>query len=112
MCPLSSQVTVYRMICSNTVEEKIVKRASQKSTVQQLVMTGQQAQADVFQPEEVMSLLLDDAELEQQMKAQAAKQPVSGVSLSFWSYGRCYPDLMVVVNWYEVVVAEVAASGG
>jgi hypothetical protein len=87
LCSLSSQVTVYRMICSNTVEEKIVKRASQKSTVQQLVMTGQQAQADVFQPEEVMSLLLDDAELEQQMKAQAAKQPVSGVSLLFWPHG-------------------------
>lgn len=85
------QVTVYRMICNGTVEEKIVKRANQKSTVQQLVMTGQQAQPDVFQPEEVVSLLLDDAELEQQLKAQAGKQPVSPLTSAF---GRVTSALM------------------
>ncbi|CAI5958154.1 unnamed protein product [Closterium sp. NIES-64] len=86
------EVTVYRMICGGTVEEKIVKRANQKNTVQQLVMTGQGGAAggglvaggggtgggDVFEAEEVVSLLLDDAELEAQLKAQqeqaAAKQ--------------------------------------
>eukprot|EP00850_Spirogloea_muscicola_P018944 SM000179S03416 [mRNA] locus=s179:277257:287158:- [translate_table: standard] len=63
------EVTVYRMICTGTVEEKIVRRASQKNTVQQLVMTGGQAtQGDVFEAGEVVSLLLDDAELEQQLK--------------------------------------------
>jgi len=33
-------VTVYRLVCKGTVEERILKRASQKNAVQQLVMTG------------------------------------------------------------------------
>ncbi len=33
-------VAVYRLVCRGTIEEKILKRADQKSTVQQLVMTG------------------------------------------------------------------------
>ncbi|KAG6552261.1 hypothetical protein Mapa_006111 [Marchantia paleacea] len=66
----TKEVTVYRLICKGTVEEKIMKRASQKNTVQQLVMTGGQSQGDVFQAEEVVSLLLDDAELEQRLKEQ------------------------------------------
>ncbi|GBG59037.1 hypothetical protein CBR_g24383 [Chara braunii] len=48
----TKEVRVYRMICTGTVEEKIVKRANQKNTVQQLVMTGGQSQADLFEPEE------------------------------------------------------------
>lgn len=66
----TKEVTVYRLICKGTVEEKIVKRASQKNTVQQLVMTGGHSQGDIFEAEEVVSLLLDDAELEQKMKDQ------------------------------------------
>jgi DNA helicase INO80 len=72
---------VYRLICKGTVEEKIVKRASQKNTVQQLVMTGgQSVQGDVLEAEEVVSLLLDDAELEARMREQNSKQVV-GFSL-------------------------------
>jgi DNA helicase INO80 len=70
------QVTVYRLICKGTVEEKIVKRANQKNTVQQLVMTGGHSQGDVFEAEEVVSLLLDDAELEQKMKEQLSRHRV------------------------------------
>eukprot|EP00250_Pteridium_aquilinum_P019700 c24539_g1_i9 orf=448-5037(-) len=66
----TKEVTVYRLICKGTVEEKIVKRASQKNTVQQLVMTGGHSQGDIFEAEEVVSLLLDDAELEQKMRDQ------------------------------------------
>lgn len=74
------QVTVYRLICKGTVEEKIVKRASQKNTVQQLVMTGgHSSQGDVLEAEEVVSLLLDDAELEARMKEQVTKQAVSSL---------------------------------
>eukprot|EP00897_Mesotaenium_endlicherianum_P002362 jgi/Mesen1/2153/ME000152S01239 len=48
------EVSVYRLICQGTVEEKIVKRANQKNTVQQLVMTGGGGgQGDVFEAEEV-----------------------------------------------------------
>ncbi|KAJ7554405.1 hypothetical protein O6H91_06G138700 [Diphasiastrum complanatum] len=70
----TKEVTVYRLICKGTVEEKIVKRASQKNTVQQLVMTGGHTQGDVFEADEVVSLLLDDAELEQKMKKQSLNQ--------------------------------------
>jgi DNA helicase INO80 len=71
---------VYRLICKGTVEEKIVKRANQKNTVQQLVMTGNNAsQGDVLEAEEVVSLLLDDAELEARMREQVSKQAVSAM---------------------------------
>lgn len=50
------------------MEEKILLRASQKNTVQQLVMTGEHVQGDLMAPEDVVSLLLDDAQLEQKLK--------------------------------------------
>ena len=69
-------VTVYRLVCAGTIEERIVKRAAQKQAVQSLVMQEGSplgdASGDVFAPDEVASLLLDDAELEQQMAAKAA----------------------------------------
>ncbi|KAF2568751.1 hypothetical protein F2Q68_00026230 [Brassica cretica] len=51
---------------NETVEEKILHRASQKNTVQQLVMTGGHVQGDdVFGTADVVSLLMDDAEAAQ-----------------------------------------------
>ncbi|XP_078444984.1 DNA helicase INO80-like protein isoform X2 [Wolffia australiana] len=64
----TKEVTVYRLICKETVEEKILQRASQKSTVQQLVMTGGHVQGELMAPEDVVSLLLDDVQLEQKLK--------------------------------------------
>ncbi|KAF3326206.1 DNA helicase INO80-like isoform X1 [Carex littledalei] len=61
-------VTVYRLICKETVEEKILQRANQKNTVQQLVMTGKHVQGDLLKQEDVVSLLLDDNQLEQKLK--------------------------------------------
>ncbi|CAN8254382.1 unnamed protein product [Cochlearia groenlandica] len=62
----TKDVTVYRLICKETVEEKILHRASQKNTVQQLVMTGGHVQGDdVFGTADVVSLLMDDAEAAQ-----------------------------------------------
>uniref|UniRef100_A0A1J3K9Z7 Chromatin-remodeling ATPase INO80 n=1 Tax=Noccaea caerulescens TaxID=107243 RepID=A0A1J3K9Z7_NOCCA len=62
----TKDVTVYRLICKETVEEKILHRASQKNTVQQLVMTGGTVQGDdVFGTADVVSLLMDDAEAAQ-----------------------------------------------
>ncbi|XP_051149034.1 chromatin-remodeling ATPase INO80 [Andrographis paniculata] len=71
----TKDVTVYRLICKETVEEKILQRASQKSTVQQLVMTGGHVQGDLLAPEDVVSLLIDDTQLEQKLKevSQQAK---------------------------------------
>lgn len=59
---------MYRLICKETVEEKILQRASQKSTVQQLVMTGGHVQGDLLAPEDVLSLLIDDAQLERKIR--------------------------------------------
>ncbi|XP_058204448.1 chromatin-remodeling ATPase INO80 isoform X1 [Rhododendron vialii] len=64
----TKDVTVYRLICKETVEEKILQRASQKNAVQQLVMTGGHVQGDLLAPEDVVSLLIDDAQLEQKLK--------------------------------------------
>lgn len=90
------QVTVYRLICKGTVEEKIVKRASQKNTVQQLVMTGgQSVQGDVLEAEEVVSLLLDDAELEARMREQNSKQVV----------GFSFQDLLTCVFSLQFLLA-------
>lgn len=68
MSSFTLQVTVYRLICKETVEEKILQRASQKSTVQQLVMTGGHVQGDLLAPEDVVSLLIEDTQLEQKLK--------------------------------------------
>ncbi|XP_047315374.1 chromatin-remodeling ATPase INO80-like isoform X2 [Impatiens glandulifera] len=64
----TKDVTVYRLICKETVEEKILQRASQKNTVQQLVMTGGHVQGELLAPEDVVSLLIDDPQLEQKLK--------------------------------------------
>ncbi|KAL5719827.1 DNA helicase [Ranunculus cassubicifolius] len=64
----TKEVTVYRLICKETVEEKILQRASQKNTVQQLVMTGGHVQDDLLAPEDVVSLLLDDPQMEQKFR--------------------------------------------
>ncbi|GKU89799.1 hypothetical protein SLEP1_g3891 [Rubroshorea leprosula] len=85
----TKDVTVYRLICKETVEEKILQRASQKNTVQQLVMTGGHVQGDILAPEDVVSLLLDDAQLEQKLKEnplqgkdkQKKKQPTRGIRI-------------------------------
>ncbi|KAL0848272.1 hypothetical protein Bca101_021519 [Brassica carinata] len=86
-------VTVYRLICKETVEEKILHRASQKNTVQQLVMTGGHVQGDdVFGTADVVSLLMDDAEaaqLEQKFRElplqvkdrQKKKQPMKRIRI-------------------------------
>nr|KYP52000.1 DNA helicase INO80 complex isogeny 1 [Cajanus cajan] len=86
----TKDVTVYRLICKETVEEKILLRASQKSTVQNLVMTGGSVGGDLLAPEDVVSLLLDDVQLEQKLKEiplqvkdkQKKKQPMRGIRVN------------------------------
>ncbi|KAL5059285.1 hypothetical protein RYX36_030889 [Vicia faba] len=82
----TKDVTVYRLICKETVEEKILLRASQKSTVQNLVMTGGSVGGDLLAPEDVVSLLLDDVQLQQKFKAitvqgrdKQKKKPMKGI---------------------------------
>ena len=57
-------VSVYRLITQGTVEERILKRAKQKQTVQSTVYAGGAFKADIFRPSEVMELIFDDKEFE------------------------------------------------
>ena len=60
----SKPVAVYRLITQGTVEERILKRAKQKQTVQSTVYAGGAFKADIFRPSEVMELIFDDKEFE------------------------------------------------
>lgn len=59
----SKNVSVYRLITKNTIEERILKRAQQKQTVQQTVYAGEALKADVFKPQEVLNLLFDEEDI-------------------------------------------------
>jgi len=61
----TKQVTVYRLVCKGTIEERILRRAKQKSTVQSVVMKGEDMAGDfeAYKPHEVVDLLLGEAEM-------------------------------------------------
>uniref|UniRef100_A0A8C4RAL5 Chromatin-remodeling ATPase INO80 n=1 Tax=Eptatretus burgeri TaxID=7764 RepID=A0A8C4RAL5_EPTBU len=64
----TKQVTVYRIICKGTIEERILQRAKEKSEIQKMVISGSNFKPDALKPKEVVSLLLDDEELEKKRK--------------------------------------------
>ena len=101
----TKQVTVYRLICKGTIEERILQRAREKSEIQRMVIQGGSfkgftkptelrcvfsrnkvqlfvytfkknsiIQFDLFisRPKEVVSLLLDDEELERKYNVQTS----------------------------------------
>ena len=49
----SKVVNVYRLITKNTIEERILRRAKQKQSVQTTVFSGGAFKADIFKPREV-----------------------------------------------------------
>lgn len=80
----TKQVTVYRLICKDTIEERILQRAREKSEIQRMVISGGNYKPDTLKAKEVVSLLLDDAELEhkyqqkQMEKKLAEEQKLEG----------------------------------
>ncbi|XP_049544407.1 chromatin-remodeling ATPase INO80-like [Anopheles darlingi] len=60
----TKQVTVYRLICKGTIEERILQRAREKSEIQRMVINGDNFKPDTLKPKEMVSLLLDDEEIE------------------------------------------------
>ncbi|KAJ3051904.1 putative DNA helicase ino80, partial [Rhizophlyctis rosea] len=71
----TKQVTVYRLITAGTIEEKILMRAKQKDQIQKVVMTGGEYRQNVeFKPNEVLSLLLEDEELEDKLRQETARR--------------------------------------
>lgn len=70
-------VSVYRLVAGGTVEERILKIAQQKSIIQSTVYGGQ-FKADELSTQDVMSMLLDDSEVEQ-MVANKLASPITEV---------------------------------
>jgi len=64
----TKQVTVYRLICQGTIEERILQRAREKSEIQRMVISGGSLKPDTLKATEVVSLLLDDEELERNFR--------------------------------------------
>ncbi|GFS53061.1 chromatin-remodeling ATPase INO80 [Nephila pilipes] len=64
----TKQVTVYRLICQGSIEERILQRAREKSEIQRMVISGGSYKPDTLKPKEVVSLLLDDDELEKKFR--------------------------------------------
>lgn len=70
----TKQVTVYRLICKGTIEERILQRAREKSEIQRMVISGGDFKPDTLKPKEVVSLLLDDEEIEQKYRQRQAER--------------------------------------
>ncbi|CAL8317883.1 unnamed protein product [Boreogadus saida] len=64
----TKQVTVYRLICQGSIEERILQRAKEKSEIQRVVISGGNFKPDTLKPKEVVGLLLDDDELENKLR--------------------------------------------
>lgn len=60
----TKQVTVYRLIVKGTIEEKILQRAREKSEIQKMVISGGDFKPETLKAKEMVSLLLDDEEME------------------------------------------------
>ncbi|XP_041630288.1 chromatin-remodeling ATPase INO80 isoform X3 [Drosophila kikkawai] len=75
----TKQVTVYRLICKGTIEERILQRAREKSEIQRMVISGGNFKPDTLKPKEVVSLLLDDEEIEMKYRQEAKLQSSSPI---------------------------------
>ena len=74
----TKQVTVFRLVCKGTIEERILQRAQEKSEIQRMVISGGSFRPDTLKATEVVSLLLDDEELERRFrqKQEERKQQI------------------------------------
>lgn len=77
---------MYRLICKDTIEEKILQRAKQKNAVQELVMKGKHVQDDhLMRQEDVVSLLIDDTQIAHKLKEISMQV---NIVVSFPSFGH------------------------
>ena len=81
----TKQVTVYRLICKGTIEEKILQRAREKSEIQRMVIQGGSfkgfSKPGELKPKEVVSLLLEDEEMEKKYKVQSTTNRETNANL-------------------------------
>lgn len=62
----TKQVTVYRLITKNTIEERIMQRAREKHEIQKVVISGGEFKQTEFKPKEIVSLLLEEDSITQE----------------------------------------------
>ncbi|XP_034174999.1 chromatin-remodeling ATPase INO80 [Osmia lignaria lignaria] len=86
----TKQVTVYRLICKGTIEERILQRAREKSEIQRMVISGGNFKPDTLKPKEVVSLLLDDEEIEAKysQRSEERKQHAEDARVDFNLYHK------------------------
>lgn len=70
----TKQVTVYRLITKGTIEERILQRAKQKDEIQKVVISGGEFKQVDFKPREIVSLLLDDEEMDNNLQMQLKRK--------------------------------------
>ena len=71
------QVTVYRLICKGTIEERILQRAREKSEIHRMVIQGGSFKgkgSGDLKPKEVVSLLLEDEEIEEKLRVKIEEE--------------------------------------
>ena len=87
---------MYRLICKDTIEEKILQRAKQKNAVQELVMKGKHVQDDhLMRQEDVVSLLIDDTQIAHKLKEISMRVNIIYI-VSFPSFGHLSEYLILV----------------
>ncbi|KAI8339071.1 SNF2 family N-terminal domain-containing protein [Chlamydoabsidia padenii] len=72
----TKQVTVYRLLTKGTIEERILMRAKQKDEIQKVVISGGEFKQVDFKPREIVSLLLDDEEMDSKMAQQLKRKAI------------------------------------
>jgi DNA helicase INO80 len=77
----TKQVTVYRLIVKGSIEERILQRAHEKSEIQKMVISGGDFKIDTLKPKEVVSLILDDEEMETRFLAKQAEKKAQEESI-------------------------------
>ncbi|KAI9309490.1 SNF2 family N-terminal domain-containing protein [Cunninghamella echinulata] len=70
----TKQVTVYRLLTKGTIEERILMRAKQKDEIQKVVISGGEFKQVDFKPREIVSLLLDDEEMDNKLAQQLKRK--------------------------------------
>ena len=64
----TKEVSVYRLITANTIEERVVKRARQKQNVQATVYSGGAFKADIFKQNDIVELLYSEEEMKKMLE--------------------------------------------
>lgn len=69
-------MTVYRLVCKGTIEERILQRAREKEEIHRIVIQGGsfKGKGGDLKPKEVVSLLLDDEEIEKRVKVKLEEE--------------------------------------